>query len=89
MNILTFFKRQRSAPIARERLKILLAHERAYTGRIDLVAVLREEILAVVKKHVHLDPERVHVKMDNRDGVSTLAVDIEIPSLQGGLLMSA
>ena len=39
--ILRFFRLRRSAPVARDRLKVLLAHERAMTGRPDLVAVLR------------------------------------------------
>ncbi len=89
MNILNMVWRKRSASVARERLQILLAHERAFTGRIDLLATLREEILLVVKKHVPLDPDKVRVKMDKRNGVSTLAVDIEIDGAQGVLLMSA
>ena len=46
-----------SAPVARERLQILLAHERGQRGQPDLLSVLREEILAVVSKHVKLDPK--------------------------------
>jgi cell division topological specificity factor len=89
MNIFSLFSRQRSAPIARERLQILLAHERAFSGRVDLLAVLREEILAVIKKHLPVDPDRVQVKMDKRDGVSTLAVDIEVPGAPAPLCLSA
>jgi cell division topological specificity factor len=89
MNIFSLFSRQRSAPVARERLQILLAHERAFSGRADLIAILREEILAVIKKHLPVDPERVQVKMDKRDGVSTLAVDIEVPATPAPLALSA
>ena len=47
MNLLSFFARRPTAPAARDRLQILLAHERAATGgQPDLVAKLREEILA-------------------------------------------
>ena len=80
MNLFALFKRGGSAPVARDRLQILLAHERTIAGGSDLVGVLREEILAVIKKHVHVDSDKVQVKMDRGKAVSTLAVDIEIPT---------
>ena len=46
-----FFKPRHTAPVARDRLKVLLAHERAFLGKPDLIAVLREEILAVIGEH--------------------------------------
>ncbi|WP_163071535.1 cell division topological specificity factor MinE, partial [Acinetobacter baumannii] len=52
MSIFRFFNKQASAPKARERLQILLAHERASQGHSDLVILLREEILAVVTRHI-------------------------------------
>jgi cell division topological specificity factor len=69
-----------SAPIARERLQILLAHERSMRGKSDLLMQLREEILAVVSRHVTLDPEKVIVRMERGRNVSTLEVDIELPN---------
>lgn len=79
MSIFRFFNKQTSAPTARERLQVLLAHERASVGHSDLVALLREEILAVIAKHVQVDGDKVIVKMDRGENVSTLEVDIEIP----------
>ena len=73
-------RRTGSAPVARERLQILLAHERGMLGQPDLVGILREEILAVVSRHVTLDPDKVMVKMDRGESVSTLEVDIELPN---------
>jgi len=73
-----FFKR-RSAPVARDRLKVLLAHERAFAGKPDLVGVLRDEILAVIRKYVAVDPEQVRITADRAGKVSTLTVDVEIP----------
>jgi cell division topological specificity factor len=84
MNIFRFFSKQSSAPTARERLQVLLAHERASVGHADLVGLLREEILAVIAKHVQVDRDKVNVKMDRGDHVSTLEVDIEIPLSAGG-----
>ena len=71
---------RRTAPIARERLQILLAHERGARGQPDLLMQLREEILAVVSRHVTLDPDKVIVKMDRGKHVSMLEIDIELPS---------
>ena len=80
-SLLRFFNRGGgSAPVARERLQILLAHERAEAGPSELVARLREEILAVIAKHIPVERDKVKVKMDRGDAVSTLAVDIEIPT---------
>jgi len=70
-----------SAPIARERLQILLAHERGMRGQQpDLLMLLREEILAAVSRHVTLDPEKVIVRMERGKNVSTLEVDVELPN---------
>ena len=89
MSVLKFFTRRSSAPAARERLQLLLAHERAVFGRTDLVAVLQDEILAVIAKHVAIDPEKVRVKMDRQDTFATLEVDIEIRSPASGTLKMA
>ncbi|MBB6484423.1 cell division topological specificity factor MinE [Rhizobium lusitanum] len=78
MSIFGLFRKHRSAPMARERLQILLAHERASVGS-DLVSVLREEILAVIAKHVQVDRDKVQVKMDRDKDVSMLEIDVEIP----------
>ena len=69
-----------TAGVARERLQILLAHERGMRGQPDLLMLLREEILAVVSRHVALDPEKVMVRMERGRNVSTLEVDIELPN---------
>ena len=81
MKLLRLFGgRNASAPVARERLQILLAHERGLLGQPDLLVTLREEILAVVSRHVTLDPEKVIVRLERGKNVSTLEVDIEVPN---------
>ncbi len=79
MSLFSFFSRNRSAPVARERLQVLLAHERAMSGRSDLMAVLQQEILAVIARHMPIDHDKVIVKLDRGDQVSTLEIDIEMP----------
>ncbi|HWF96151.1 MAG TPA: cell division topological specificity factor MinE [Xanthobacteraceae bacterium] len=88
MSMFNLFRRQSSAPIARERLQILLAHERSVRGQSDLLAILREEILAVIEKRFPIERENVQIKMDRGDAVSILEIDVEIPN-SAGLLRSA
>ena len=75
-----FNSRSASAPVARERLQILLSHERGLRGQSDLLGLLREEILAAVSRHVTLDPDKVIVRMERGKNVSMLEVDIEVPN---------
>jgi cell division topological specificity factor len=79
MSIFSYFRRKDSAPIARDRLQIMLAHERATLGGSDIVAKLREEILAVIARHMTIDQDKVQVKMDRDGSVSTLDIEIEVP----------
>jgi cell division topological specificity factor len=79
VSIFQFFRKKPTANVARERLQILLAHERSAFGKSDLVARLQEEILAVIRRHMEVDPDKVQVKLDRGDQVSTLEIDIEVP----------
>jgi cell division topological specificity factor len=79
MSLFRFFKARGAAPVARERLQILLAHERVALGPRDLVAILRDELLATIARHVEIDPEKLSVKMDRAGAFSTLEIDVEIP----------
>jgi cell division topological specificity factor len=79
MNLFRLFSRPQSAPAARERLQVLLAHERASSGDSDLVTKLRDEILRAISKHMQIDSDKVSVKLERGAQVSTLVVDVEIP----------
>jgi len=83
MRMFNLLRRPGSAPVARDRLQILLAHERTVVGQSDLLAIMREEILAVVAKHVTVEHDNVVVRMDRGATVSTLEIDVEIPTSAG------
>jgi cell division topological specificity factor len=83
MSIFRLFSGRGSAPVARERLQILLAHERGVRGHSDLLVILREEILSVIDRHVKVDRENVRIKMDRGDAMSMLEIDVEIPNSAG------
>ena len=79
MNLFEFFRKKTSAPVARDRLQVLLAHERSVIGKSDLLATLQEEILAVIAKHISIDRDAVQIKMDRGASFSTLEIDVEVP----------
>ena len=81
MNWSVFFKRDNSAPVACERLQILLAHERSSLDRSNLICDLKEEILAAISRHVTVEPDKVQIKMDAGVAVSTLEIEVEIPNM--------
>lgn len=80
MSLFNLVRRRGSAPAARERLQILLEYERSLIDQSDLLMILREEILAVVDRHVTVDRDRVQVRIVRGDVVSVLKVGIEIPN---------
>ena len=86
MSFFNLFRRRRSAPVARERLQILLSYERAARGQSDLLGILREEILTALTKHITVERENVQVTMDRGESVSTLEIEVEIPNSAGMLL---
>jgi cell division topological specificity factor len=79
MNLLELFRKKTTAPVARDRLQVLLAHERSVIGKSDLLATLQEEILAVIAKHVTVDRDAVQIKLDRGPSFSTLEIDVEVP----------
>ena len=76
MNLFRFLRPIRSAPVARERLQVLLAYERGVVTQTDPIALMREEILAVVSRYVTVDYDKVQVIVDRGAG---FIVAIEIP----------
>jgi cell division topological specificity factor len=68
MGIFSYFRpKKTSAEVAKNRLQIIVAHERAQTGGYDFLPKLRQELLLVVQKYVHVELENIKVDV-NRDG---------------------
>jgi cell division topological specificity factor len=78
-SIFDLFRKRPTANLARERLQILLSHERASIGQEGLVITLREEILAVIAKHIHVDRDQVQVKVERTGESSILEIDVTMP----------
>ena len=87
MSIFTLFRRRGTAPVARERLQILLSYERSTRGQSDLLGILREEILAALGKHIPVDQDNIVMRMDRGATLSTLEIEILIP--HAGIMLAA
>jgi len=73
-----FAKKPPSASVAKERLQILLAHERAGRSGPDFLPLLQRELIAVVRKYVQISDEMIRVKLENeRQGTSVLEINVE------------
>jgi cell division topological specificity factor len=80
---LIFGKRQKSAEIARERLQIILAHERnGHTGTPDYLPALQRELLEVISKYVRVNQDDIKVQLERQDDMDVLEVNIVLPEHQ-------
>ena len=84
MSWLDYFRSTRkpeppSASQAKERLQIVLAHERIGRAREDFLPKLQQELVAVVARYVAIDPGKVNINLDRGGDMSTLAIEIELP----------
>ncbi|WP_368417757.1 cell division topological specificity factor MinE [Rhodovarius sp.] len=68
-----------TASLAKDRLQIILAHERVGRGREDFLPKLQQELIAVVARYVTVDPEKVKVNLERGQGMSALEINIELP----------
>ncbi len=85
MRLLDFFRLsapKKSAETAKERLQLLLSHERAHRNGPDFLPMLQKELVAVICKYVEIDTDRVEVKLESNGDISMLEVNIELPGGQ-------
>jgi cell division topological specificity factor len=82
MSLLSFLlgEKKKTAGVAKERLQIILAHERG--GRqsaADYLPALQRELVAVISKYVSIKPEDITVHLEKQDNFDILEVKIELP----------
>ncbi len=78
-----FFKKPKkdgSGSAAKERLQILLAHEKGSGPSPDYLALLQRDILEAIRRHVHVEKDAVDIRVDRDDDLSSLEINIELPS---------
>ena len=72
-------RKSASASVAKERLQIIVAHERGITRGPDYLPVLQREILEVVRKYVHIQEEQIKISMDKDGDCEILELNIALP----------
>jgi cell division topological specificity factor len=89
MKLFRFLTPIRSAPVARERLGVLLESDRQVVKQSDLVAILREELSSVLGRHVTFDPGKVRVKQIRGNAVCSVVIDMGAPGRMGVIAIGA
>jgi len=84
VSIFDYFRAKRaptSASLAKERLQIIVAHERNKRSlqQPDYLPQMREEIIAVIRKYIPIDSSQVSVNVDNSENCSVLELNITLP----------
>ncbi|MCX7116594.1 MAG: cell division topological specificity factor MinE [Legionellales bacterium] len=81
MSIFNYLRRRTSvtASVAKERLQIIISHERSQRSAPDYLPKLQEEILAVIAKYVPIDREKVSVNLERLGDSSVLELNVTMP----------
>lgn len=75
---------KKTAAIAKERLQIILAHERAGRGANapDYLPALQEELLEVIAKYIHIDRDMIKVQLEKHGDYDVLELNVTLPESQ-------
>jgi cell division topological specificity factor len=74
-------EKKKTATVAKERLQIILAHERSgrSAAQPDYLPALQRELLAVISKYIKIGLQDIKVNVDRQDNLEVLEVKIELP----------
>ena len=77
---LLFGDKKKTASVAKERLQIILAHERSgRSNQPDYLPALQRDLVAVLSKYVKINPQDIKVNLERQDNLEVLEVKIELP----------
>ena len=82
MNIFDFFrerKKETPASIAKERLSIIVAHERGQRSQPDYLPALQKELVEVIRKYVNIDADAVKVDLVKDGEHDVLDISVALP----------
>jgi len=80
--ILAYFRRpeEETAKCAKERLQIIIAHERGQRNKPDYLPELQKELLAVIAKYVDIKNDDVKIELERQEGCSILELNVTLPT---------
>ncbi|MDD5269377.1 MAG: cell division topological specificity factor MinE [Methylococcales bacterium] len=83
MSLLDYFKISKvgSASLAKERLQILVAHERSSRNQPSYLPQLQKELLEVIRKYINVGQDAISVNFEQDENQETLEVNIVLPDL--------
>ena len=77
---LIFGNKPKTAAIAKERLQLIIAHERnAGNDGPDFLPALQQELMAVISKYISVNPEDIKVAIEKQGNMEVLEVNIVMP----------
>lgn len=81
MSLWDYFRNKKpdTASVAKERLQIIVAHERSQRNQPDYLPQLQQELLEVISKYVRIDKNMVQVQLDRTDSCSVLELNVTLP----------
>jgi cell division topological specificity factor len=84
MSLLDYFRisKASSASLAKERLQILVAHERSSRNQPLYLPQLQKELLEVIRKYINVGQEAISVNFEQDDDQETLELNIVLPDIQ-------
>ena len=68
-----------TAAVAKERLQIIVAHERIKRTEPDYLPMMQQDIVQVIRKYVTIADDQVSVQLDNNDDCSVLELNVTLP----------
>ena len=81
MSLLDYFRSSKpnTASLAKERLQILVAHERASRNQPSYLPQLQQELLSVIRKYVNVGQDAITVNFEQDGNQETLELNIVLP----------
>ncbi|HLI20433.1 MAG TPA: cell division topological specificity factor MinE [Stellaceae bacterium] len=68
-----------SAQTAKDRLQIILAHERQDRSMPDYLPLLQRDLFGVISKYIEVTSDQVQMRLRRAERLSTLKIEIELP----------
>ncbi|MCH8551060.1 MAG: cell division topological specificity factor MinE [Natronospirillum sp.] len=82
MALFDFFKDKNTggtATAAKERLKVIVAHERMQRNQPDYLPAMQQEILQVIRKYIPVEYDDVNIQIEQEGQVSVLELNVTLP----------
>lgn len=81
MSLLDYFRSRKSktASVAKQRLQILVAHERASRNQPSYLPKMQQELLSVIRKYVKVDDDAISMTFEQNGNQETLELNIVLP----------